>query len=377
MKRLTALLMLILLLPLPALAVSDDVLFAIIDSAGLDEAKSWSEELMPERDFGETLIGIAKGELTIDGSAILSKIFELLFSSISESAAALLSALAPIVLYSVLGGMETGGRLGRMRTPARLTVLLITSLMLSTNIANMLRLCAETVGKLSSCMQSIFPVLLTIMSAAGSVNSSTLLKPALVAACGTMTAIITHVSLPLAGGAATLSVAGSISPRFSLSRLCGLLRKAAAWTLGMAITVFIGVTSVSGLTGASLDGVMLRSAKYTIAEFVPVIGGMLSETLDTILGSVLLMKNALGIMGIILLLLICLRPILQTAGAAILYMTAAALLEPIADEAPIKMIDGFGKVLSMLFLMELGTLSMFIILLAQLIASAALGAAVS
>lgn len=377
MKRFLAVILLFLILPAQAMAGSDEVLSAVIENAELDEARKWSEELMPDRDFGETLIGIAKGELTIDGNALLSKIFELLFSSISGSAAALLSALAPIVLYSLLTGTENSGRLTRMRTPARLTILFITSLILSSNIAGMLSLCYETVGNLSSCMQSIFPVMLTIMSAVGSVNSSSLLKPALVAACGSMTAIITHVSLPLVSGAAMLSVAGSVSPRFSLTRLCALLRNAAAWTLGMAVTVFMGVTAISGLTGASLDGVMLRGAKYTIDQFVPVIGGMLSETLETILGSVLLIKNGIGVMGIVLLLLVCIGPILQTAGAALLYTASAALLEPIADEAPIKMLDGFGKVLSMLFLLELGTLAMFIMLLAQVMASMTLGAGVS
>ena len=82
---------------------------------------------------------------------------------------------------------------------------------------------------------------------------------------------------------------------------------------------------------AAADGVGLRTAKYAVDHFVPVVGGMFADTMDTLVGASLLIKNALGLTGLLLLLFTAAGPLLQTLSAVILYRACAALLEPVAD----------------------------------------------
>ena len=58
--------------------------------------------------------------------------------------------------------------------------------------------------------------------------------------------------------------------------------------------------AIQGLTGSTYDGVTLRTAKFAMDKFVPVVGGMFSGTMDTLIGCSLVVKNGVGVMGLIL-----------------------------------------------------------------------------
>ena len=86
-----------------------------------------------------------------------------------------------------------------------------------------------------------------------------------------------------------------LSDRAHLTRMAQLLRGAVCWLLGVSFTVFLGAMSLQGVTSASIDGVAIRAAKYAVDNFVPVVGGMFSDTMDTLVGCTLIVKNALGV----------------------------------------------------------------------------------
>ena len=61
-------------------------------------------------------------------------------------------------------------------------------------------------------------------------------------------------------------------------------------------------------------------------------GKILGDSIDTVLGSAVVLKNAIGVVGIIVIISICAIPVLKLALLSITYSIAAALCEPIADK---------------------------------------------
>ncbi|MBQ8536238.1 MAG: stage III sporulation protein AE, partial [Clostridia bacterium] len=158
-----------------------------------------------------------------------------------------------------------------------------------------------------------------------------------------------------------------LSQRVSVSRLGKLFQRAAAWTLGVSFTVFIGVTMIQGLGTAAVDGISIRTAKYAIDNFVPFVGGMFADTVDTLVGCSLLIKNALGVTGLAILIATLAGPMLQTLGAALIYQLCAAVLQPVAESRLLRCMADFSKVLMLLFVVQLSLGAMFLLLIAQML----------
>ena len=139
------------------------------------------------------------------------------------------------------------------------------------------------------------------------------------------------------------------------------------WTLGVGFTVFLSVTALQALGGAAADGVSLRTAKYMVDHFVPVVGGMFADTMDTLVGASLLIKNAVGVTGLVMLLSACARPMVQTLCTAGIYRICAALTEPLGEQRISGMIHHFSQTLMMFFVVQLSVAGMFVLLTAQML----------
>ena len=210
--------------------------------------------------------------------------------------------------------------------------------------------------------------MLTLLAAVGGSHGAALLEPAVSAASGIVTALVRGVSLRLSTGVAVVTLLDHLSPRMRLSRLAGLLRTASNWLLGVAFTVFLGVTSLQGLTASAADGISIRAAKYAVDNFVPVVGGMFADTMDTLVGCSLLIKNAVGVTGLALLLSAAAVPMIRTLCAVMTYRLCAALLQPVSPSRTADLLQGFSDALMLLFIIQLSVSAMFVLLVAQVLA---------
>ena len=269
-------------------------------------------------------------------------------------------------LLTAAGQHLSGKKRGASRAAHYVGMLALCGFLIS-DMKEYVELCNHTVGEMAGLMQAIFPLLITLLAAVGGTASSAFYQPAVMAAAGAMTTLIQHITLPFAVSVAVLTMADGLSGGVQLGRMRQLFRQVANWTLGFGFTVFIGVMTVQGLGAAAVDGVSIRTAKYAMDNFIPVVGGMFADTVDTLVGCSLLVENAVGILGLILLLGKLLSPLLQTAAAMLLYRGASALLQPMADTPLNKSIGEYGDVFSLLFIIELSVGAMFLLLCAQLL----------
>jgi len=158
-----------------------------------------------------------------------------------------------------------------------------------------------------------------------------------------------------------------LSDRMHLSRMAQLLRSAVCWLLGVSFTVFIGAMSLQGVCSASIDGVALRAAKCAVDNFVPIVGGMFSDTMDTLVGCALIVKNALGVCAVLVLLGVLMGPLLRTLAVVFVMKLSAALLEPVADEQMIRAIGDFSRTIVLFLITMLCVGTMFFLLIVQML----------
>lgn len=286
---------------------------------------------LPTFDFKGLVHALARRDLEPGLEQLYGKVLDLLLGEVRANMALLgkLVVLALIsLLLSNLGYAFRGGGAGEM---AQLVVYLVLAVIALSSFTMAIQACREVVDKMVSFMQALLPVLLTLLVAVGGAGTTALLQPVLFVAINIIATLVKNVVLPLILLGAVLGVSGGLSRHFSTGKLAGLFKSAALGLLGLFSTVFLGVLSLAGVAGALGDGLLIRTAKYATDAFVPVVGGMFADVLETLVSTVLWMKNALGIAGVVVIIALVLLPLLKVLALYIIYRLSGALVQPLGD----------------------------------------------
>jgi len=207
----------------------------------------------------------------------------------------------------------------------------------------------SAIGNMVHFMMAVVPLLLSLLASMGNITSVTVLHPFIIFMIHTISTLIYTIIFPLLFFSTLLSIVSSLNDRFKVTQLAKLLKSAAIGILGLSVAVFLGVISVQGTVSSVTDGVTLRAAKYVAGNFIPVVGRMFTDASDTVIGASLLVKNTIGLAGVIILVLICAFPALKIMVLAIIYQLAAAVIQPLGDSPIIKCLQVIGKNMMFVF----------------------------
>ena len=127
------------------------------------------------------------------------------------------------------------------------------------------------------------------------------------------------------------------------------MKSSVVWVLGVILTVFVGVVSLEGTLTASVDGVTAKTAKAAVSNLIPVVGKILGDGVDSILGCGIILKNAVGMIGVIIIIGICFMPIIKIGTFSILYSLTSSIIEPLADTKIVKLLEEMGGIFKLLF----------------------------
>jgi len=318
-------------------------------------------------DMPRMLENILAGEQPADVGQLLKRGAEELKEHLMSRKGLLLSLLAPSLLCGLLERFrEAFGGKGAAEICGWACFLWVAAASVG-ECALQAQNAGRTVDALSEGMQALFPLLLTLLSAVGAGTSAAFFQPAVVAASGTMTTLAKHVSFSLALSYAVLAALDSLSDALPLKGLKSLVRSAAVWTLGICFTVFAGVMTIQGFGAAAKDGVTLRTAQYAVDRMIPVVGGMLADTADTLAGCALLVKNALGVTGLLALAGYLVFPLLRLLSSVLTLKICAAIAEPAADGRAVRCMRDAADAMTLLAITQLCIAAMFFLLIVQLL----------
>jgi stage III sporulation protein AE len=129
-----------------------------------------------------------------------------------------------------------------------------------------------------------------------------------------------------------LSTAAAATGEKMLDSLGDFVQWLTSWSLKIILYVFTGYMSITGVVSGSVDATALKAAKLTMSGFVPVVGGILSDASDAVILGAGVMKNSVGVAGLIALIAIWIAPFLKIGTMYLCLKVTAALCE--AFEVP-------------------------------------------
>ena len=77
-------------------------------------------------------------------------------------------------------------------------------------------------------------------------------------------------------------------------------------------------------------------------------GKVLGDGVDSILGAGVVLKNAVGAVGVIIIIGICVIPIIRLSIFSITYSLASGIIEPLADDKIVKLLEEMSDIFKLL-----------------------------
>ncbi|MBB6625178.1 stage III sporulation protein AE [Clostridium gasigenes] len=322
-------------------------------------------ELMNELDpieYFKSYLESGQGNLSFEkvGGAIVSFLFKEVKTVLSLSISIVVIAIICSLLKNLQASFsnESISNIAFYACYCMLIVILSKSFLVSLTIAT------DVITKISDFMSALLPILVIMLGSAGGFTQAATMDPIILGATLIIPRIYLNVIIPLILMSFVLQFANNMSSEHKIDNLCKLLKQITLWLQGIILTVFIGLLTVRGITSSTIDAVTLKTAKFAIDNFIPIVGKSFSDAIAAVAGYSLIIKNAISSIGLIVIILLMLYPVLKLILLALVYKLSAALIEPISDKRITSSINAAGESLILIMSCVLSVSLMFFILLA-------------
>lgn len=312
----------------------------------IENSKKYTGDFFEGIDINEIFQTAVKGE--VNHKQIYEKIWDLLGTEVKTGIRSLISILAIILIHSILKAISENLENSSVSNIIYYVQYIAIVTVIMTNFSDMVELVKITSVNLVGFINSFVPILVSLMLYTGSITTSSVLEPIILFMINFIGNLIQTILIPITLIAATLSIVSKIGDKVQIDKLAKTFNSGITLVLGIILTIFVGVISLEGTLSSSVDGITAKTTKAIISSSIPVVGKILGDAVDTVLGCGIILKNAIGIVGVIIILGVCILPILKISVLMTSYKILAGICEPIADTKIVKLLEQISTIYKVL-----------------------------
>jgi|SRR5699024_5849293 len=291
----------------------------------------------------KNLAELIKENGTISFKSILKGVFTYLFYELIANGK-LLGTLIILTLFSVvLQSMHTAFEKSTVSNIAYFIVYIVLIYITLNSFYLVFTYAKDTIELMSSFMIALLPLMLGLIATFGQVITVSFFHPIIIFLIHVSGILMTSFVFPLLYLSALLIIVSHLNKNFQATHLAELFRSISIGTVGLFLTIFLGVMSVQGTATAIQDGVALKTTKFITGNFIPVVGRTFTDAADTALAAAQLLKNAVGIIGLTIIVVIAVFPAIKIVAISFVYKLAAALLQPLGNSPIIASLNIISK----------------------------------
>lgn len=312
----------------------------------IENSKQYTGEFFTDADISEILNSAISGK--VDNSKIYKKILNILGTEVQTGIKSLLSILAIIIIHSILKSISESLENDSISKLIYYVQYIAIVTIIMSNFSDVINLVKQTSNNLIGFMNTLIPVLVSLMLYTGSITTTSILEPIILFLINFIGNLIQNILIPIILIIASISIISKISDQVQVAKLSKFLKSSTLWFLGIILTIFVGIVSLEGTLASSVDGITAKTAKLIVSSAVPVVGKILGDVVDSVLGCGIILKNAVGFVGVVIIISICIVPILKLSVLTISYKLVASISEVIADAKIVKLLDEMGDIFKIL-----------------------------
>ena len=327
--------------------------------AFLNNAKEYTDNSFKDLDLNSVFESGIKGKLNISG--IIGIVIELFGNELKDGISGVIAILIVIIIHSLLKSIIenlTNSNIGQIAYFVQF--LAIVSIIIA-NFTDVLLVTRNSTSEMINFIRLFIPMLITLMFVSGGIASSSGIGAILIFFMNLIGTIIEVIVIPLIMCGTILGIVNAFSDKSQISGLSKFMKSACLWILGIILTLFICSLSLQGILSQSVDGVTSKTAKAAISNFIPFVGKIMGDSIDTVIGCTNILKNTFGIIGVIIFLGIAIAPIIKVTIMWFGLRIVFCICEIIADSKIIKLLEDISDSYKMLFGILVSCSIMFVI----------------
>lgn len=357
MKRTIFLCILVLLIPSWSNCQENENVDNLINNLKLEDFNTFMDEVLEEADIKERRglkelsKDLIKGEKIIKDGSIIETLKNLFFKEIINNLSFLSKLLVIAIISSIVSNLQGSFEESSVSELTNYVIYILMGILVLSSFNQVIDSMKISVDRMTNLMELLMPLLLTLLIVTSGLNTKSIFHPMILGLVNIVGIIIKNIILPLIVFSFILSILSNLSNKIELSKLSDLSRKVIVFIITASFTIFIGFLTIYGLA-SKIDGLSIRTAKFAVDKFIPIVGSFLSDAVDTVISSATILKNGMGIVGLALLVIVIISPLVKIITILFAYNLIGALVEPIVA----KNISQFFTDISKTFLMVLITM---------------------
>lgn len=321
-------------------------------------------ELMDNLDpveYIKTYIKEGKGNLSFD--VLLNSVLSLVFKEVRSVLKLVVSIVTIAIICSLLKNLQDAFSDESISQVAFYACYALIIMVLSKSFIISISVAKEVITNVSDFMSALLPILVTMIGIAGGITQAATLDPIVLGAVVLIPKVYSNIIIPMILMGFVLEFANNLSSEHKITNLCKLFKQVTVWFQGIIITIFIGLLTVRGITATTIDAVTLKTAKFAVDNFIPIVGKAFSDAIASVAGYSLIIKNAISSIGLVVIILILLHPLIKLILITFIYKLSSALVEPISDPRITKSLEAAGNSMVLITSCVLTVSLMFFILI--------------
>lgn len=327
----------------------------------LSGLNNYEYEIFGDNSFRGKIVNIINGKFASGQTSIFTAIVNLVFDDILKFIPLLASIIVIAIICGFVSNLRSETNSKSVGDIIHFVCYGIIIVLVMTGVVNLIKTASSSMQSIKVQMEVAFPILLTLMTAIGGTTSVAVYQPAVAFLSSFIMQIFSSVLMPIFIFMLIFSIVSNLTSTVKLEKFTKFFGSTYKWIIGIIFTIFMAFLTIQGITASSYDGVSIRTAKYAIRSYIPLLGGYLSEGFDVIMASSMLIKNAVGASALILMFSSIISPIIQIVVFSLILKLASAILEPLTDSRISDFIYSIGKILTLLVTMIIGIAFMYLI----------------
>lgn len=306
----------------------------------VNKSKEYAGEFMEDVDVGDLLQSAISGKL--DNETFFKKALSMLGKEVKDTIKILASIIIIIVIHSILKSISDSLENKSIATITYYVQYILIVTLIMSNFTDIISMTRDAIKNMVGYSQTLIPILMTLLLTTGSVTSVSVIEPITLFLINFISNIFEVFIIPIVLVSTAISIVSKISDKIQIDKISKFMKSSITWGLGVILTLFVSIISLDGTLTSSVDGVTAKTAKAAVSNLIPVVGKVLGDAVDTVIGCSNILKNAVGIVGVLVIIGICISPIIKLSILTISYHLAAAICQPIADDKIVKLLDEMG-----------------------------------
>ena len=291
------------------------------------------KEIFPEEklNFKETIVGLISGDLEFSFDLIKQLIGDQLRYEIDSSKTGIIHILLLVIIAAIFSNFSSVFKSTQVAeiSFSMLYMLLITICL--NNFRILIEAATANVDQIMEFMKLLGPLyFMAVAIATGSATSVTFYQLVLLLIF-LIELLIRNFLIPMTQIYMVVRILDEFSPEIQLSKFAELMETIISWSLKTLSAGIIGLNIIQRLLTPAIDSVK-RSLVLKGGEALPIVGDAIGGAAEVVLGTAVLIKNGIGVAGMIISLVMCLVPIIQIAITSLMYQLIAALIQPVSDK---------------------------------------------